>query len=330
MNSACVRRSRRLLIAAALVAACAALLQACGETSPGAEPVAVWDGGKIEREDYLAWLARQNLEPSRESVRALALIMSLAEAARQRGLDDSAEVDLAVEAMRQASLLPALKRHIDAQVLIPEEQIDQLVATYPDAFQQPRKLFLRGIYKRLPSGEPERAAVRNRMQELRAQTVDGADIKQLAARESESQSRYRDGSIGFVDPDRLPAPVGEAVEHLAIGDVSELIEHAGGLAFYVCERIRPKVVPDAEQVRFKFRQNLFRKRSAALNNALLEKLAPRIRIRLDQDPVLQAGGHELPADWLDDLVDQRLPGRDPASLTDRQKRRLLQEWGRRV
>ncbi|MCA1779402.1 MAG: peptidylprolyl isomerase [Xanthomonadaceae bacterium] len=325
------RRSSSTALVAALVAVAAALvLQACGDSSSGADPVAVWDGGKLEPRQYESWLESQNMAPSRESARNLALIVSMAGAARGRGMADSAEVSLSVEAMRQARLLPVLKRHIDAQVEISDAELDQLANENPDAFQRPRKLSLRGIYKRLPPDDAARDEVRREMLALRAQVLDGADIKPLAVNESESQNRFREGSIGWVDPDALPAPVRDAVKGLEIGEVSELIGHAGGLAFYVCERIRPAVVPDSEEVRSKFRQNLFRQRSAELNKALVEKLAPNIRIRLDEDPVLQAGRQALPVDWLDDLIRLRLPEHAPDALIDRQKQRLLREWGLRV
>ena len=335
MKNGAHSRDRRLssaaLVVAIVVSVVAALvLQACGDSSSGAEPVAVWDGGELERRQYNDWLDARTLAPSRESARNLALIVSMADAARHRGMDESAEVLLSVEAVRQARLLPALERHIDAQVSISDEELEQLAAENPDAFERPRKLYLRGIYKRLPSDDAERDQVLDQMLALRAQVLGGADIKALAATESESQSRFREGSIGFVDPNELPAPVRDTVGGLEIGDVSELTEYAGGVAFYVCERIRPEVVPDAEEVRFKFRQNLFRQRSAELNRALIERLAQNIRISLDEDPVLRVGRQTLPADWLDDLIRKRLPDRAPDSLTDRQKMRLLREWGLRV
>lgn len=321
---------RRMLATVASMVFASMLLQGCDAPPRGAEPLAVWNDGLLEREEYQRWLGRQNLAPSQGSIESLVLIMSMAAAARDRGMEDSAKVVLAVEARRQAELLPALERHIDGQVSIAGEELEQLAIQYPDAFQQPRKLLLRGIYKRLPAEGAEREKQRERMQSLRTQVVDGADIRPLAVRESESQSRFREGSIGFVDPGRLPEPVGKAVENLEVGEVSELIEHGGGIAFYVCERIKPEVIPNAEQVRARFRQNLFTQRSAELNKALIERLSAGITIRPDQDPVLQVGDQALPADWLNDLVRQRLPGRDPDSVTDDQQRRLLNEWGLRM
>ena len=179
-------RTWRLSSVAVVAVAAALALQACGDPSSGTEPVAVWDGGELERERYENWLDSHNLEPSHESARNLALIVSMAAAARHRGMDDSAEVLLSVEAMRQARLLPALNRHVDAQVSISDEELEQLADANPDAFKRPRKLLLRGIFKRLPTDGAERDQVRREMLALRARVQDGADIKPLAVNESES------------------------------------------------------------------------------------------------------------------------------------------------
>lgn len=323
-------RAVRTCILAGLMAATIPALTACTPSPPDTEPVAIWEGGHLERDAFEAWITWQNLEPSRESVRNLALIESLAESARRRGLAESHRVLLAAEARRQAMLLPALGEHLDAQVTITGAELDELQTTYPEAFHQPRKLLLRGIYKRLTGDDDERTGIRHRMRALRAQVIDGADLEKLAARESESQSRFRDGSIGFVDPTALPDAVREGVEDLEAGEISPLIEHAGGLAFYRCERIRPEVIPDADEVRRKFRQNLFRERSARLNKALRRELATRIQVTPDEDPVLTVGDYTLPAGALDDLIHRQYPDHDPGNLSHRHKRRLLETWGQRV
>lgn len=320
--------STRRVAAIGLIAATA--LYGCTDPSQGRDIVAAWDGGQLERDDYETWITWQELEDSTQSVRKLALIESLAQAARQRGVADSAEVSLAVEATRQRILLPALEKHVDAQVSVSDEEVEALRTTYPEAFQQPRKLFLRGIYKRLPVDQTERSDIRRQMQELRAQVVNGADLKKLAASESDSQSRFREGSLGFVDPDDLPPTVRQAVEGLEVGDISPLIEHANGLAFYACERIKPPSRPDADELRHKFRQNLFRQRRAELNQKLMDELTVRVEAAADADPILTVGDHTLPADWMNPLIRQRLPNRNPGDLAVAQRQRLLREWGLRV
>lgn len=317
-----------------LVLAIAGLLGCSGpapDAEPGSRAVAVWDGGLIEREEYAAWLALTGLEDSGESIRKLALIKSMARSARDRGMAESPEVELAAEAARHQILMPALDEHMRAQISITDDEIEQLLASYPDAFKQPRRLLLRGIYKQLPQDETERAEIRRRMRALRAQAIDGADLAALAAEESESQSRFRDGSIGFVDPESLPRAVRDGVSDLQVGEISPLIElPGGGLAFYACERIKPAVRPGADEVRHRFRQNLYRQKRAELNAQLNEQLASKVEVAPADDPMLTVGEYRLPPDWIDALVRQRLPDRDPAELTTRQKQRLLNDWGMRV
>lgn len=328
------RSTDRTFLVFGLLALAAAWLVGCSppapETETAARAVAVWDDGRLEREEYASWLTLTGLEDSPESIRKLALVKSLAQAARERGAVEAPEVQLAAEAARHRILLPALDAHMRDRISITDEEIENLHASHPDAFGQPRKLFLRGIYKQLPQDETERAGVRRRMQALRAQVLAGAELEALAAAESESQSRFRNGSIGFVDPETLPPAVRDGVRDLQVGEVSPLIELPAGLAFYACERIKPAVQPSAEEIRQKFRQNLFRQKRAELNAQLNEELAGRIKVSLSGDPVLEVGHYKLPASSIDPLVRQRLPDLNPEDLSDRQKRRLLREWGTRV
>lgn len=328
------RGASRSFFAIVLLGLTAAGLFGCSrpsaEAEPGARAVAVWDGGRIAQEQYASWLALTGLQDSPESIRKLALIKSMAQSARERGMAESPEVRLAVEAARHRVLLPALDAYMRGEVSITDEEIEHLRESHPEAFGQPRKLFLRGIYKQFRQGEIERADLRRRMQALRAQIVGGADLATLAAEESESQSRFRDGSIGFVDPESLPPAVRDGVRDLQIGEVSPLIELPGGLAFYACERIKPATQPDAEEVRHRFRQNLYRQKRAELNAQLEEQLAKRIEISPSADPVLKVGDYTLPPKWIEPLIRQRLPDRNPSELTARQRQRLLREWGTRV
>ncbi|WP_181918798.1 peptidylprolyl isomerase [Wenzhouxiangella sediminis] len=310
-----------------LIGAALAALAGCGDSSPDSSKVATWNDGGLPRAEYEQWIEHQNLERSPATVRELALITELADAARQRGAAERPEIQLAIERERQRILLAALDDHLNAQIAITPEEIDRLQETYPDAFQRPRKLLLRGIYKQLPETPEEQAAIRSRMAELRDLVLDGADLERLAQEESESQSRFRGGSIGWVDPSSLPEAVQRGVESLDTGEVSPLIELSAGVTFYACEGVRPAVEPGPEEVRSKFRQNLYRQKRDELNRQLREELTGRVLVSLAQDPVLTVGSYRLPAGWLDALIALRLPRRAPESLDMRQKQRLLAEWG---
>lgn len=324
------RRVMSAVVAAIVAVMGFALLVACTGQRPDDGPVAAWNGGQLQRAEYLSWIAWQGLAESEDAIRKLALIKSMAEAGRERGLVESPQVQLAAEAARHRILMPALDDYLDTQVDIPDEEIEQWRTAHPEAFQQPRKLLLRGIYKQLPDDEAGRQAVHQHMLALRSRVVEGADLQRLAVEESDSQSRFRNGSIGFVDPASLPPAVREAVEGLDVGEVSELIELPEGLAFYACEDIKPASRPDADEVRGKLRQNLYRQKRADLNREIKQRLTPRVRVTPEEDPVLTVGDYSLPREWITPLIRQRIEDRDPNELTPRQKRRLLTEWGFRV
>jgi parvulin-like peptidyl-prolyl isomerase len=329
LGQATVRRTPRHRILAGLLVA-ATVLAACSHPPPEEAVVATWEDGRLTRAAFDRWLAVHDLEPSADAVRRAALTHFLADAARRRGAENSPEFLLAIEADRHRILMRALENHIEEGIEIADAEVEQWREAHPEAFQRPRRLYLRGIFKRLPEEADERAEVFQRMATLRERVLDGADLAALAATESHSQNRFREGAVGFVDPEELPPAVRDAVVDLEVGDVSALVEHGGGLAFYACERIQPAVRPDAEQVRFKLRQNLFRQRRGERMDALHERLAEGITVTPDRDPVLTVGDYSLPAEWLPMLAQERIGDQRADRLTGQQVHRLLGEWGMRV
>lgn len=324
------RRIGSVAAACAVALACVLVAVSCRPSDSTMEIVAKWNGGELTRSRLQEWSDHQKLPFSSGTARKLALILSMADEGASNGLKDSPQVILKTEAGRQAILLPALKKYIDSMVVIDDDEIEALLNKYPNAFEQPRKLLLRGIYKVLPGEPAENEDVIAKMAELRERVIAGADLAALAKGESDSQSRFRDGRIGFVDPQGLPSEVRAGVAGLKKGEISPIIVQADGISFYRCEDVKPAIDPDPDTVRRKFRTNLFRQRSAKLNRDLLQEVDKRIQIDLDGDPVLTVGQFNIPSGWLDELVSLRLPGYQLEQMSDGQRIRLLREWGRRV
>jgi parvulin-like peptidyl-prolyl isomerase len=168
------------------------------------------------------------------------------------------------------------------------------------------------------------------MQQWRDEVAAGRALGPLAQAESDSQNRFREGSVGWVELAKLPEAVREAVEELAIGEISAVLEHGGGLAFYRIDEIRARIEPAAEEVRFKLRQNLFRQRRAELGEALNRSLADAVTVDPGGDPVVQVGDYRLPQSAVDALAALRIPDRAPESLNRAQRLRLVREWAQRV
>jgi parvulin-like peptidyl-prolyl isomerase len=322
-----------------------ALLVGCGvEPDPDSAPaveanpssagssavVARWESGQLTRPDYERWLARHGLEPDEEYAARLAVLLSLADAAERRGAAGTPEVRLAVEKARQQILLPALDRALDAEVEIHDDEIEALRRDLPEAFVRPTRVRLTGLFKRMPTAASERDALMEQMNDWRNEVVAGRALGPLAEAESDSQNRFSQGSVGWADLEQLPAPVRDAVEGLAVGEITAVVEHAGGAAFYQVEEIRERSVPTAEEVAFKLRQNLFRQRRNEIGQALNARLVESITIDPAGDPVVRVGDYVLSSAMIEPLAKLRIPDREPEELTPPQRLRLLREWAFRV
>lgn len=302
--------------------------------TPKGEPadevvVATWNDGRIERAEYLDWLKAQGLEDSPEALREMVFVRSLA-AIAEESLDPRAarRVELDVEARRQRLLLPLLRRHVVTRgEPIAEAELEALRRAHPDAFTRPRQLRLRNLFKAF-GDETEASAVRAAMAEIHRRLAEGADFEELARRESESQSRFRGGRLGLVDPEQLPESLAAAVRELEAGQITPPLEHAGGVTIFLCEEVRPARNPTPEEVKAKLRVNLERKRAlerwAAAREALLEgaslDLARRgVELGLDREPEIAARLRWLRTEALarrelTRRVDERLEEPDEAAL----------------
>jgi len=286
--------------------------------------VATWSGGSIERADYDSWRAFHEIDDNADAIREMVFVESFAASSRERGGEQQLRTRLELEAMRHQVLVSALHDHTDAEVVVSEEEIEALRRGHPEAFRRPRKLELRNIYKQL-EGESTRA----RMHEIRRQLVEeGADFRALARSESESQTRFLEGRLGVLAPEELPPEAAAAVRDLKAGGISEVVEHGGGLSIFLCEEVREAVVPTADEVRAKLRNNLTRirrrERWESLQESLLAEAAPRFAPASDTT-VLEMDGYRLSAQALAELVARRGSGEPPDPAAP-EIEKLLRDW----
>lgn len=230
------------------------------DPTSASEIVATWsDRVPIKRQDYESWRIWRDLPDEPSSLTEFAGLTVLAHAARARA--DSTRGPTPAQIERRVRLLvlgEALIEHLGAQAQVSEAEIDAALREKPDAFSQPKKYMLSSLFLTLPESPTDAQAVRARLQALRERIQAGEDFGTIAARESESQSRFRNGRIGRVSLDQLPSDVAVAIEPLAPGELSAVVESGGGLAIYLCERIDEAVVHPPEVVREKVRSALAR------------------------------------------------------------------------
>lgn len=255
-------------------------------TSTGDTIVATWQGGQLLQSDYESWRAFHQYEDDPATIRELAYLESMARN-QPRDSDDDLRTRIELEVARQRILSKALRLHTIASVTVDDEEVEALFRDNPDAFQRPAKMHLRNLYKRLPEGE-EAEAVRARMDELHQRLLKGDDFEQLARQESESQTRFRGGNLGFIDVDELPPSLVELVGRLQPGQVSAPVEHTvqaegrrgRGITIFYCEELRPGQALSPQEVRQRMHARLLRQHQLeaweTLQNELLTAAAPRL------------------------------------------------------
>jgi parvulin-like peptidyl-prolyl isomerase len=117
------------------------------------------------------------------------------------------------------------------------------------------------------------------MERLRQEVLDGADFAELARQESESQTRFHGGNLGFVEPSTLRAEVGRAIAQLTPGEVSEVIETEDGFTLVYCfgvqEERHVRFEDVVETVRDTLRRRELRRRMAELEARLIAGASPR-------------------------------------------------------
>jgi parvulin-like peptidyl-prolyl isomerase len=328
-----VSRNGTPALPGALLAAIAAVAPApAQEPTPlvaGSPLIATWKGGSLTRADYESWRTFHDLADGPDAIRELVFVESLAAIGRARGVEQELRTRLELEAARQQVLLPVLHAHVTAEVTVSDDEVAALHHQHPDAFHRPRKLRLRNIYKRLDDAEARAAATRASMEELHRRLLDGADFAELAPQESESQSRFRGGHLGFLAPDELPPAVAAAVRDLSPGDISAPVEHGDGLSIFLCEEVREARVPTRDEALEKLRTNLLRQRRrerwTEYREGLLAEAEPLGRAG-KETAALEGDGDLLDQAAVSELVRLRLPETDPAGLDEEQLAGLVRDW----
>ena len=294
--------------------------------------LATYQGGSVTRTEYEDWLLANGLaddpQKRREYLEAVALGESLEGAAVQAGLDQRPQTAFRLAQIETGLLAAALRQEVDRAIVVPDAEVEaELKAEEKERFK-PRTVRLRNIFKRLPEGATpsQRAALRERMEDLRRQLLAGADFDALAWRESESQTRFQGGALGYVPPGVLRPEVERAAFGLKKGELSPVLESANGLTLLRCDDIDEGRVMPLDEARAMIRQGLWTRasnaRQAELRAELLREADPHFEAEsgsTDAAVVTFRGGRVT-------LAEERwLAGASPLESLSPETRRALRE-----
>lgn len=337
-----------------LAVAAAGLLCACQPPTPANDPsadsdpahlVARYDGHEISVEEVdariLALPRSERPKPGadldvwfEQQTRELAMDNLLRADARETGVVDDQEflgARLDIET-RIGMQLCMLSLHPDAERIDPAE-IQAGYDAARDEFSQPERRSVSYIYKRL---SPDRSAnaARAEVEALRKRVLGGESFSYLAAKNSDSETRHNEGSLGWLTRGELPKSLDDAVFSIEEGVPSvPLVTREGVHLFYV-QKILPAGTRPLREVRSVIRNRILAERRAqAMTELEGEAGSPPDSFELDQksfekamdagDPkalLLRIGGRQLTAGGLRVLLAQiaaQNPGKDLNSPGER-------------
>ncbi len=274
-----------------------------GVAASGCEPpdetgaLASWRGGRITVEALDAGV-RAASAPERQAAEASSLTDWVSERVRELAVEEivsrRAEQSQSVTAADRLRTRFGASREIGrgymarrcGDVEVPEEQIE---AAWRKRHPEPRQewILLRHIYRRAGADPQERAAARERLEDLDREIEAGASFLELARLHSESETAKEGGLIGRLS---RSAPVDETVLEaawaLGDGEVSGVVETGNGMHLLLREASGTTVRPALEEVRQELEQALRLAAFEQCGREVLAGLAEVSPILVDREALL--------------------------------------------
>ena len=192
----------------------------------------------VSAHELASWLQFNDMDsdPGNRALESLLVTKALAAEAEATNLAQEPKVRWSLEQADLAIVWQAVQRDATERAEVTEAEAQQLASRYQTL---PRRVRLRNLFKRYPADATaaDRAVLREQMESLRQRVLAGESFGELAAAESQSQSRFTDGLIGNVRPGQLKPAVEKVAFALEPGEVSAVLASEEGLTLLFCEQV---------------------------------------------------------------------------------------------
>ncbi len=320
------------------------LAWSCREGAPADGVLATYRGGAITEEEYNAWKLSIGREPDKNqrsrALQTIAINKTLA-ASRENEAVTEPHLKMALLDLETELLARELKRRLAAEVEIDPREIERALVQRRDKFTLPRRVRLRNISKRLAKGtREEKAALRAQMEEIRRELLDGADFERMVEAESESQTRFHKGYMGFIRPGQLEPAVEAVAMELHPGELSPVLETEGWLTLLRCEEIAEEHRPSDEKIRAnltaKFRKAEMEKKLQSLREDILREAEIDVSAFGEASaspepyPLVLPDGRRFSAAEARALLSQKDTRQDPSKMSPARLQTTLEDWAEQM
>ena len=255
-------------------------LLACERQGP---LVARAEGNELAVSEVVAMLAAEQFPNQPEVVATLAELWVDYTLLAQAAAEDTAFAQLDVGPMIRQQLEQEMILALRDSVVQPDTAIAEDELNRRFAQEAPgTRVRARHILLAFPdqANDAQRAEVRQRAEEIRAQAMAGESFEALARQHSQDRaSAAEGGDLGFFGKDEMVRPFEDAAFALQPGEISEVVESPYGLHII---RVEEKEVPDAAEIMPTFRERILQERFQSAESTFVAGIEQQAAIEIEE------------------------------------------------
>jgi len=189
------------------------------------------------------------------------------------------EKELKEEIRRKLGIQELVSRDLSPAIEVSDEEAKGYYEANAKLFTQPERVRASHILIAVSEGasEVEKAAAREKLQEIRRRVQGGEDFAQLAREFSQDSTGVQGGDLGYFNRGETAPPFGQAAFDLPVGEVSEIVASENGYHLIQVTDRKPQSLLAFGEVQERLTQ--FLKRNKLMDR--MEQLAAELKTKAD-------------------------------------------------
>ena len=173
---------------------------------------------------------------------------------------------------------------VKSKIAVTEKDIREYYEKHKEAYQGTRKYHLRTILIGVPpsAGTDQEKAALEKMESIVKAFKSGVAFDELAKQHSQDSTAESGGDLGLFTLDELSSEFQEAVQRMAEGQISPIIQTSKGYRVLMLEEIRKTAGKTLKEVRIEIHERLYRDLVEEKYKAWLAALRDRSYVKIIQ------------------------------------------------
>ena len=171
---------------------------------------------------------------------------------------------------------------VQSKIVITQDDIKAFYDSHKDLYGGTKKVYLKNILMQVPVGadEAEKRVVYIQMEAIRKRIADGESFEELSMAFSQAPQASNGGDMGFFNIDVLAPNLQKAIDGLAAGDVTDILDTDLGYQIFLVQEIAREGAKSMEAASPDIEQKLFNEIVDKKFKAWLDNLRNRSHIKI--------------------------------------------------